>query len=101
MDKEVIFKMESNPNKGIATTSEIIIKARKQIRITNMENISCGNGFMSRNEVIAITSIFQVKIVFIGKVKTGKCYSLERGNFIQADTRVGGNANLWSIVPLF
>jgi hypothetical protein len=67
--KTARFFNESTPRNGIATTTEININAKKLTRITNIENMSCENGFISLKAVKAIFNNFATKIVFWGEDK--------------------------------
>ena len=82
-----IFEMESNPKRGIAIAIEATKKIKKQVKITNRENMSCGKGFIPLNAVKAILiylfsdkdkfsweNLSNAKIelfIFLGNCKTG------------------------------
>jgi hypothetical protein len=46
--------IESSPKTGMAITSDTTRKARKLAITTNIENMSCDRGFISRKAVNAI-----------------------------------------------
>ncbi|GAB1454265.1 hypothetical protein MASR2M47_43210 [Draconibacterium sp.] len=53
-----MLSITSTPKNGIAIISDTTIKARKVAITTNIENMSCEKGFISRNAVKAISTFF-------------------------------------------
>ena len=57
-----ILNIDSSPNRGIAAISDKTMKTMKLAITTNIENINCERGFISRNAVKIIGFEFLTKI---------------------------------------